>query len=61
MVHLHYITYTTCYRVKGKYHAMLSVTEGSDTIATAKVVPTSYYIEFTKDSDEVNLIKHTYK
>ncbi|XP_065904297.1 uncharacterized protein [Dysidea avara] len=52
-------SYTT--RVKGKYHAMLSVTEGSDTIATAKVVPTSYYIEFTKDSDEVNLIKHTYK
>ena len=61
MVQLHCFTYTTCYRVKGKYHAMLSVTEGSDTTATANVVPTSYYIEFTKDSDDVNLVKHTYK
>jgi len=53
-------THTMHCRVKGKYHAMASVTEGSDT-AVANLIPTSYYIEFNKDSNDVNLVKHTYK
>ena len=53
-----YILYM--FRVKGKYHAMMSITERSDT-AIANVIPISYYIEFNKDTNDVNLVKHTYK